>query len=102
MGAAERDNRIEDRFLTASPAEQQVLGAMAAVGSRVSVRQLRGRVPAGGNVDELLRRLVDRGLLYRPTRGSYEFALPLFAAYLRRNAKLTKLTSTVSSGRRQL
>lgn len=90
---------FEDRFLTASPAEQQLLGALAALGSRVSVRQLRGRVDSVGNVDELLRRLVDRGLLYRPTRGSYEFALPLFGAYLRRHAKLTQLTPAVSSGR---
>lgn len=60
---------------------------------------LRGRSVAAGNVDELLRRLVDRGLLYRPTRGSYEVALPLFGAYLRRHAKLTQLTPAVSSGR---
>jgi hypothetical protein len=89
---------FEDRFLTASPAEQQLVRALAALGKRVSVRQLRGRVAAAGNVDELLRRLVDRGLLYRPTRGSYEFALPLFGAYLRRHAKLTQLTPAVSSG----
>ena len=35
---------------------------------------------------------VDRGLVYRPTRGTYDFALPLFGAYLRRRAELTELT----------
>jgi hypothetical protein len=29
------------------------------------------------NINQLLRRLVARGLLYRPTRGSYRFALRL-------------------------
>lgn len=88
---------FEDRFLGASPAEQELLLAMGELGAHVSVRQLRTRSVGGGNVDELLRRLVDRGLLYRPTRGSYEFALPLFAAYLRRSRKVTQLTHGVSS-----
>ena len=44
------------------------------------------------NVDVVVRRLVDRGLVYRPTRGTYDFALPLFGSYLRRRAELTELT----------
>lgn len=44
-------------------------------------------------VNELLRRLVTRGLLYRPTRGSYQFALPLFGGYLRRHRKITEIRS---------
>ncbi len=50
---------------------------------------------AGGavNVPVGLRRLMDRGLVYRPTRATYDFALPLFGSYLRRRAKITKLSS---------
>jgi hypothetical protein len=44
------------------------------------------------NVDVIVRRLVDRGLVYRPTRGMYDFALPLFGSYLRRRAELTQVT----------
>ncbi|MEO7295400.1 MAG: hypothetical protein ABIZ57_04590, partial [Candidatus Limnocylindria bacterium] len=51
-------------------------------------------------VNELLRRLVVRGLLYRPTRGSYKFALPLFGTYLRRHHEITKITGPVISGQR--
>ena len=40
---------------------------------------------------DVVRRLVDRGLVYRPTRGAYGFALPLFGSYLRRRAELTEL-----------
>lgn len=57
---------FEDRFLTASPAEQRLLITIAGIGSRVSVRELRSRAGPKGNLDELLRRLIDRGLLYPP------------------------------------
>lgn len=44
------------------------------------------------NFDAVLRRLTDRGLVYRPTRGTYDFALPLLGSYIRRRAELTELT----------
>lgn len=34
-----------------------------------------------------------RGLLYRPTRGTYRFALPLFGPYLRRHRKVSTVTA---------
>ena len=87
---------FEDRFLTASAAEQDLLVRMAGYsGDRVSAATLRARSRGVPNVNELLRRLVGRGLLYRPTRGSYQFALPLFGSYLRRHPKVTKITDRV-------
>ncbi len=89
---------FEDRFLTASSAEQELLVRIAGrSGDRVSAMELRDRARDLPNVNELLRRLVTRGLLYRPTRGSYEFALPLFGTYLRRHHEITKITGPVIS-----
>ncbi len=91
---------FEDRFLTASSAEQELLVRIAGCsGDRVSAMELRDRARDLPNVNELLRRLVTRGLLYRPTRGSYEFALPLFGTYLRRHHEITKITGPVISDR---
>ena len=93
---------FEDRFLTASGAEQELLLRMAGrSGDRVTAASLRATVTDVPNVNELLRRLVTRGLLYRPTRGSYRFALPLFGRYLRRHRKNTKITGPVTLERRE-
>jgi hypothetical protein len=90
---------FEDRFLTASIAEQELLLRIASrSGDRLTMADLRSSMTDLPNVDELLRRLVARGLLYRPTRGTYRFALPLFGRYLRRHRNLTKLTRSVRFG----
>jgi hypothetical protein len=87
---------VEDRFLAASSAEQELLLRMAnRAGDRLTAADLRSALRDVPNINELLRRLVGRGLLYRPTRGSYRFALPLFGRYLRRHRKITKITETV-------
>jgi hypothetical protein len=87
---------FEDRFLTASTAEQDLLLRMATrSGDRLTAADLRTAMRNQPNVNELLRRLVARGLLYRPTRGAYRFALPLFGRYLRRQRKITKITGSV-------
>jgi hypothetical protein len=83
---------FEDRYLVAGTAGQGVLDAMARAGGRVSALSLRRTLADPPNVDVVVRRLVDRGLVYRPTRGTYDFALPLFGSYLRRRAELTQLT----------
>ena len=83
---------FEDRYLVAGVAGQRVLEAMARAGGRVSTMSLRRGLDDLPNVDVIVRRLVDRGLVYRPTRGTYDFALPLFGSYLRRRAELTQLT----------
>jgi hypothetical protein len=84
---------FEDRFEGAAPSEQILLLAMAHAGGRVSLTRLVAEVRDGVNVPVGLRRLIDRGLVYRPTRATYDFALPLFGPYLRRRAKITKLSS---------
>ncbi|MGH2455211.1 MAG: hypothetical protein ACRDHD_03000 [Candidatus Limnocylindria bacterium] len=85
---------FEDRYLVAGTAGQRMLSAMARSGGRVSAMSLRRALGDLPNVDVIVRRLIDRGLVYRPTRGTYDFALPLFGSYLRRRAELTHLTPT--------
>ena len=88
---------FEDRFLTASTAEQELLLRMATrSGDRLTSADLRVATRDIPNIRELLRRLVGRGLLYRPTRGTYRFALPLFGTYLRRHRKVTNVTRSVT------
>ena len=70
-------------------------------GDRLTAASMRATLTDVPNVNELLRRLVTRGLLYRPTRGSYRFALPLFGRYLRRHRKITKITEPVTLERRE-
>ncbi len=82
---------FEDRYAVAGPAGQQVLEAMARHAGTVGALELRRALPANANVDTVIFRLVERGLIYRPSRGRYDFALPLFRAYLRRRANLTEL-----------
>lgn len=75
---------FEDRYAVAGPAGRRVLDVMARASGAVTVLALRRALPEVGNVDEHIHRLVDRGLVYRPSRGRYDFALPLFRPYLRR------------------
>ena len=89
---------FEDRFEGASPTEQRVLAAMARGRGRVRIADLRGQLPSQAGLDLLVRRLVERGLVYRAGRGAYDFALPLFGDYLRRRPELTELTGRVSMG----
>lgn len=89
---------FEDRFEGASPTEQRVLAAMALGRGQVRIADLRGQLPGQAGLDLLVRRLVERGLVYRAGRGAYDFALPLFGDYLRRRPELTELTGTVRTG----
>lgn len=90
---------FDDRFQVATPAEQAVLVAMARETGRVYLATIRRRLPGTPGLAELIRRLIDRGLLYRESRGAYDFALPLFRAYLRRRAEITGITTPVIAGR---
>jgi hypothetical protein len=83
---------FEDRYAVAGPAGQRVLDAMARHGGRVSALDIRRAMPDTPNVDQVVARLLERGLIYRPSRGRYDFALPLFRSYLRRRANLTELS----------
>jgi hypothetical protein len=87
---------FEDRFEGAAPAEQAVLAAMGRQRSAVDIASLRGALPEQASLDTLVRRLVERGLLYRAGRARYDFALPMFRDYLgRRDRGLTGLTDPV-------
>ena len=89
---------FEDRFEAAPASEQQVLEAMARQTGRATLRRIRAEVAEAPNVDPLVRRLIERGLVYRTGRATYDFALPLFRGYIRRRRKLTELTGSVRSG----
>jgi len=89
---------FDDRFEVASPTEQRILEAMAREAGAVRLPRLRQRLPEQAGMDLLVRRLVERGLVYRAGRGAYDFALPLFRDYIRRRAKLTELTRSVRGG----
>lgn len=43
----------------------------------------------------MVRRIVERGLIYRATRGTYDFSLPMFRAYIRRRqGKLSNVSGS--------
>lgn len=71
-----------------------MLEAMARETGSVTLRRLRTRLGELASVDLLVRRLVERGLVYRTNRATYDFALPLFRSFIRRR-QLTKLTDSV-------
>jgi hypothetical protein len=83
---------FEDRYAVAGPAGQRVLDEMARHGGRVSALEIRRAILETPNTDQVVGRLLERGLIYRPSRGRYDFALPLFRSYLRRRANLTELS----------
>jgi site-specific recombinase XerD len=91
---------FDDHFEGATPTEQLILEALGRQSGQVRLADLRRRLPDLAGHDVLVRRLVDRGLVYRATRGTYDFALPLFRDYLRRRStNPTERTRTVRSVR---
>jgi hypothetical protein len=88
---------FEDRFEGAPATEQLVLQAMARETGPVTLRRLRPQLSDVASVDLLLRRLIERGLVYRTGRATYDFALPLFRSFIRRRRQLTRLTESVRS-----
>jgi hypothetical protein len=86
---------FEDRFEGASPTEQRVLEAMAREPGQIRLTRLRPHVGEIASLDLVVRRLVERGLIHRATRGTYDFSLPMFRAYIRRRqANLSNLSRT--------
>jgi hypothetical protein len=88
---------FEDRFEGAPRSEQLVLEAMAREAGHATLRRIRADVADAPNVDLLVRRLIERGLVYRAGRATYDFALPLFRSFIQRRRKLTELTRSVRS-----
>jgi hypothetical protein len=84
---------FEDRFEAAPPTEQRVLEAMAREHGQLRLTTLRPLLESAvGSPDLVVRRLVERGLIYRATRGTYDFALPGFRPYIRRRADLSNVS----------
>lgn len=78
---------FQDRFNLASAREKEVLMAMAKVAdSDIETKAIK-RVSRmkHGILMELLKRLIDKGLVYRSERGRYGFTLPLFRDFLLRH-----------------
>jgi DNA-binding transcriptional ArsR family regulator len=77
---------FEDRVRLASPKERKILVAMARAGAaEVEVKQIiKISKISYGVLMELLKRLMEKGLVYRAERGRYGFTLPLFREFLLR------------------
>jgi hypothetical protein len=89
---------FDDRFEGASPTDQRVLEVMAREPGQLRLTRLRPRLGNVASLDLVVRRLVEWGLIYRATRGTYDFALPLFRAYVRRRqANLSNVSGSVRS-----
>jgi len=71
---------------------------MAREPGHLRLTRLRPRLGDIASLDLVVRRLVERGLIYRASRGTYDFALPLFRAYVRRRqANLSNVSGSVRS-----
>ena len=79
----------EPRLATLTPAEQDVLLASADCSyPPLETIDLNGLIPKSpGNVNVLLGRLVEAGVLYRLRKGQYEYTAPKFREYLLRRSK---------------
>lgn len=77
---------FEDRFNLASDKEKKVLEAMARLGEMdIPAIEIRTKAKISHpNLMELLKRLQEKGLVYRASRGKYGFAIPLFKDYILR------------------
>jgi hypothetical protein len=80
---------FDARLARTSGLERRLLHAIARDGESASIGSAVRRLGiSNGAVQWAVLRLVEKGLLYRPERGTVAFTLPLFGDYLRRRAKL--------------
>jgi hypothetical protein len=79
----------DPRVATLTPAEQDVLFASVDCGyPPLAVADLNAAVSkTPGNINVLLGRLVDAGVLYRIRKGQYEYTAPRFRDYLLRRTR---------------
>lgn len=82
----------EPRVATLTPAEQDLLlGTAACPYPPLNVGDLNEAIDKSpGNINVLLGRLVEHGVLYRIRKGQYEYTAPKFRQYLERRAPLGK------------
>lgn len=88
--------RLDEEFYvgrveTLTPAEQDLLMLSARCGypplKTADIRSLSAK--RDGNINVLMGRLTDQGVLYRIQKGQYEYTAPKFAEYLRRRSQAT-------------
>lgn len=88
------------RIETLTPAEQDVLlGTASAEYPPLVVSKLNdaiNKTPA--NVNVLLGRLVEAGVLYRLRKGEYDYTAPRFRDYLLRRTQASRVEATTGSG----
>ena len=79
---------FEARLARTSRAEQELLHAIAASGESAQHRDVLklARLP-NQSAQQLIARLRDKGLIYRPERGRLAFTVPLFSDYLQRTSR---------------
>ena len=76
---------FEARLARTSSTERSVLRAMAASGESAQIHDvLKLTKLPNQTAQQLIARLRDKGLIYRPQRGRLAFTVPLFGDYLRR------------------
>jgi AAA ATPase domain len=72
-----------------SATERSILRAMAASGESAQIRDvLRLTKLPNQTAQQLIARLRDKGLIYRPQRGRLAFTVPLFGDYMRRASRI--------------
>jgi hypothetical protein len=80
---------FDARLARTSRLERRLLHAIARDGETASIGSALRRLGiSNGAVQWAALRLIEKGLLYRPERGTVAFTLPLFGDYLRRQARL--------------
>src|SRR6202521_5154585 len=79
---------FEARLARTSSTERSLLRAMAASGESAQIHDVLKltRLP-NQTAQQLIARLRDNGLIYRPQRGLLAFTVPLFGDYLRRASR---------------
>jgi hypothetical protein len=79
------------RIETLTPSEQDVLMLSADCPyPPLKTADIRGRSPkSDGNINVLMGRLTENGVLYRIQKGQYAYTAPKFAEYLKRRAQST-------------
>lgn len=65
-----------------------VLVAMAKIGSKIKVQEVKKSTGISSNsLNQIIIKLIDKGLIYRLKRGPYSFTLPLMEKYILRRLK---------------
>lgn len=87
----------EPRFTTLTPAEQDLLAATALAPTYppLLVSEINEvSAKSAGNINVLLGRMVDTGVIYRIRKGQYDYTAPKFRQYLQRRIERSSISSS--------